>query len=219
MYTPTYFSESDADGFTIIQGAPFALLISSNSDGETATTHLPLMLDPDASTDAPVLLGHIARANPHRGALVDGASVLAVFTGANAYISPNWYPSKHAGAQTVPTWNYLAAHVSGRIEALPDIADKRRCVALLSDGFEGDGPRAWRLDDEPEDFVRKMLGGIHAFRIQVDAIQTKAKLSQNRAQLDRAGVINGLQATERPSDFALANAMLARGLDKDDGAD
>jgi transcriptional regulator len=215
MYSPPYFSEADADGLAIVREAPFALLISQGADGETATTHLPIILDPDAAPDAPVLLGHIARANPHCKALTDGTAVLAVFTGPNAYISPNWYPSKHAGAQTVPTWNYVAAHISGRIEALPDMADKRRCVTLLSDRFEGDGPRAWRLDDEPEDFIRKMLGGIYAFRIVVDDIQAKAKLSQNRSQLDRAGVINGLQATERPSDFALAEAMLARDLDKE----
>jgi transcriptional regulator len=215
MYSPPYFSEADADGLTVVREAPFALLISKGADGETATTHLPIILDPDAEPGKPMLLGHIARANPHSKVLTDGTGVLAVFTGANAYISPNWYPSKHTGTQTVPTWNYLATHISGRIEALPNIADKRRCVTLLSERFEGDGPRAWRLDDEPEDFIRKMLGGIYAFRIIVDNIQAKAKLSQNRAQLDRAGVINGLQATERPSDFALAEAMLARGLDEE----
>ncbi len=215
MYSPPYFSEADADGLAIVREAPFALLISKGADDATATTHLPIILDPDAEPCKPMLLGHIARANPHCKVLTDGTGVLAVFTGTNAYISPNWYPSKHAGAHTVPTWNFLASHISGRIEALPDIADKRRCVTLLSERFEGDGPRAWRLDDEPEDFIRKMLGGIYAFRIIVDDIQAKAKLSQNRAQLDRAGVINGLQATERPSDFALAEAMLARGLDKE----
>ena len=215
MYSPPYFSEADADGLAIVREAPFALLISKDADGETATTHLPIILDPDAAAGAPVLLGHIARANPHCKALTDGTAVLAVFTGPNAYISPNWYPSKHAGAQTVPTWNYLAAHIAGRIEALPDMADKRRCVTLLSERFEGDGSRAWRLDDEPEDFIRKMLGGIYAFKIIIDDIQAKAKLSQNRSQLDRAGVINGLQATERTSDFALADEMLARGLDKE----
>lgn len=215
MYTPTYFSEADADGLRVIREAPFALLISKDADDGATTTHLPIILDPDTSTDAPVLLGHIARANPHCKALSDGMSVLAVFTGPNAYISPNWYPSKHTGAQTVPTWNYLAAHVSGRIKALPDLADKRRCVSKLSERFECEGPRAWRLDDEPEDFIRKMLRGIYAFRIVVDAIQTKAKLSQNRSQLDRAGVMNGLKATQRASDLALAKAMLARGLDKE----
>lgn len=215
MYTPDYFAEMDADGLSVICDNPFALLMSECVDGAPPVSHLPLILDPDASPDAPVLLGHIARANPHRAALADRAKVMAVFTGANGYISPNWYPSKHAGAQTVPTWNYLATHVTGRIEALPDVAGKRRCVALLSERFEGDGPRAWRLEDEPEDFIRKMLGGIYAFRIVIEDIQAKAKLSQNRAQLDRAGVINGLQSTERPSDFALAEAMLRRGLDQE----
>jgi len=215
MYSPPYFSEADADGLAIVREAPFGLLISQGPDGETATTHLPIILDPDAEPGTPALLGHIARANPHCKALTDGTSVLAVFTGPNAYISPNWYSSKHEGAQTVPTWNYLAIHISGRIEAMPDIADKRRCVTLLSERFEGDGPRAWRLDDEPDDFIRKMLGAIYAFKIFIEDVQAKAKLSQNRAQLDRAGVINGLRATERPSDFALADAMVARGLDKE----
>lgn len=215
MYTPEYFAESDEDGLAVIHGNPFALLISDCADGAPPITHLPLIIDPDAPPSSPVLLGHIARANPHREALAEGANVTAVFSGANGYVSPNWYPSKHAGAQTVPTWNYLATHISGQIETLPDMADKRRCVSLLSDRFEGDGPRAWRLDDEPEDFIRKMLGGIYAFRITIRDMQVKAKLSQNRSQLDRAGVINGLQSTERPGDFALADAMLARGLEQE----
>lgn len=218
MYVPKHFAEETAAGLEVIRAHPFAVVVTADDAGSGTgapfATHLPLIIDPDIDADANslVLLGHIARANPHAKALSAGVMVRAIFSGPDGYISPNWYPSKHAGAEAVPTWNYIATHITGRIEPLPDIADKRRCVQLLSQVFEGDGPRAWKLDDEPEDYIRKMLGGIYAFRIKVDHIDVKAKLSQNRTAEDAAGAINGLQATERPGDFALAKAMSDRGI-------
>ena len=210
MYTPKYFAEPDAAGLAAIHAYPFALLATPRDGDLPAFTHLPLMLDPTASR--PTLLGHVARANPHGEALAAPGPALAVFSGPSAYISPNWYPSKHAGGQAVPTWNYVAVHVTGTLRPLPDVADKRRVVRDLSILFEGDGPRAWRLDDEPEDYVQKMLGGIVAFALEIETITAKAKLSQNRPILDQAGVVQGLRATGRPGDQALADAMTARGL-------
>jgi transcriptional regulator len=207
MYLPKYFAEAEAAGLEAITACPFALLITSSADGLPGVTHIPMMLDAEA--ERPTLLGHVARANPHGRVVEAPGPALAIFSGPNGYISPNWYPSKHAGKAAVPTWNYLAVHVTGQIKPLPDYADKRRVVRDLSLRFEGDKPRAWKLDDEPEDFVAKMLGGITAFALEIEDIQTKAKLSQNRPELDRAGVIEGLNATGSPMGAMLAARIAA----------
>lgn len=211
MYTPQHFAEDAAAGLEAVAAYPFAMLVTPADDGGLPPiSHLPMMLDPTAAR--PTLLGHVARANPHGRALEAHAPALAVFSGPSAYISPNWYPSKHAGGQTVPTWNYVAVHVTGRVRPLPDPADKRRVVADLSALFEGAGPQAWRLDDEPEDFVRKMLGGVTAFALEIETVEAKAKLSQNRPEADRVGVIAGLEGADRPSERAVAAAMRGRGI-------
>jgi len=211
MYAPKYFTEGDAEGLAAAEAHPFALLLTWNEDaaGPPVATHLPLILDPTASR--PTMLGHVARANPHARHLESARPGIAVFSGPDAYVSPNWYPSKQAGGDAVPTWNYVAVHITGALRPLPDVADRRRAVDLLSRHFEGDGPGAWRLDDEPEDFVRKMLGGIVAFSLEIERIEAKAKLSQNRNEADRAGVVAALEAAGGEA-AAVAAAMRSRGL-------
>lgn len=209
MYMPKHFTEAEAEGLAAIDAYPFALLATPGAPGDLpAVTHLPMTFD--GTSERRTLLGHVARANPHARALEVEGQALAIFSGPAAYISPNWYPTKHAGGQTVPTWNYVAVHVTGRVTPLPEVADKRRVVADLSSRFEGEGPRAWRLDDEPEDFVRKMLGGIVAFALEIETVEAKAKLSQNRPEIDRAGVIEGLQGAGDPASLAVVEAMTAR---------
>ena len=210
MYLPKHFAAEENDGLAVIREFPFAVMVTRAEDGAPLIDHLPMIQDPDAGRLT--LLGHLARANPSARALGVPTSATAVFSGPSAYISPNWYPSKHAGAQTVPTWNYLAVHVSGRVRPLSDYADKRRVVDLLSRRFEGDGPRAWKVDDEPEDFLRKMMGAITAFALDVETIEAKAKLSQNRASHDQTGVVQGLRLSQRRDAAALAEAMTARGI-------
>ncbi len=210
MYIPKYFEAPEDEALAVVRAHPFALLLTPAEGGLPGVTHLPLMLDPAA--ERPTLIGHVARANPHARALEASGPALAVFSGANAYISPNWYPSKHAGKAAVPTWNYVAVHATGAIRPLPDYSDKRRVIRDLSLLFEGDGPRAWRLDDEPEDFIEKMCGGIVAFALDIQTLEAKAKLSQNRPALDQAGVMQGLASTGTAGAAALAETMSAYGL-------
>lgn len=207
MYLPSHFALEAAHGLNAIEGFPFALILTPGpADALPPFSQAPMMLDPDADPARPALLGHVARANSHGRVLEVEGPASAVFTGPNGYISPNWYPSKREGKGVVPTWNYTAVQVTGRIRPIPDIAGKRRVVDLLAQAFEGDGPGAWRLDDEPEDYVRKMLGGITAFALEIEAVETKAKLSQNRTAEDRAGAIAGLRSIGA---LALADAMAA----------
>jgi len=207
MYVPKHFALEAARGLSAIRDFPFALILTPGADGGLPPfSQAPMMLDPDADPARPALLGHVARANGQARAFEAEGPAAAIFTGPNGYISPNWYPSKQAGAGVVPTWNYTAVQVVGRIRPIADAAGKRRVVDLLSRAFEGEGPGAWRLDDEPEDFVRKMLGGITAFALEVETVEAKAKLSQNRSADDRAGAIAGLR---NAGAHALADAMAA----------
>lgn len=216
MYVPKYFEDAADDGLETIRAYPFATLTTPGDDGLPLITHTPMLADEESQAFR--LIGHVARANPHARNLSVGGPAVAVFNGPNAYISPNWYPSKHAGKEAVPTWNYVAVHAIGTIRPLADYADKRRVVRALSIRFEGDGPSAWRLDDEPEDFVRKMLGGIVAFALDVERLESKAKLSQNRTASDRVGVIEGLKASDTSNGREVAAAMALRGLDGKENA-
>jgi len=211
LYVPSHFLGSKEDALNIIREHPFAVLVTTvANDSLPPVTQLPLILDQSLPHER--LLGHVARNNPHANALCQPSAVLALFSGPNAYISPTWYPSKSDGHGVVPTWNYVAVEITGKIQPISDEVEKRRCVNDLSKIFEGDEPSSWRLDDEPEDFVKNMLGGIVAFAIEIEKIEAKYKLSQNRSKLDQSGVIEGLQTSGRSDAASIMHEMVKRGL-------
>jgi transcriptional regulator len=180
VYTPAHFEASDP-GFchAVIRAYPFAVVVIDGT-----ASHLPLLVD---TTPAPngTLVGHVARASPHAEAVIAGASALAVFTGPHGYISPTWY----ATAPAVPTWNYCAVHARGTPRALDD-TNTRAYLDRLASTFDA----TWRLAAQPEDFQAKMLRGIVAFEVPVVELRGKAKLSQNRSDADRTGVIAALDS-------------------------
>ena len=117
MYNPAAFREDRPDILHgLIRAARLALLVSNGADGVPDVTHLPLALVEEEG----VLLGHVARANPHWQALRTAGRAVAVFQGAEAYVSPNWYPSKAEHHRVVPTWNYEAVHAEGPVEVIED---------------------------------------------------------------------------------------------------
>ena len=123
--------------------------------------------------------------------------MLAVFRGADAYISPNTYPSKADHHRHVPTWNYQAVHIHGTISFQHDSHSKRAAVALLTRLHERrqNGPAAWKMADAPADYIDGMLKAIVGFAIPIDRLEGKRKLSQNRSPADIAGVREGLAAS------------------------
>jgi transcriptional regulator len=154
--------------------------------------HIPLLAAPDGS-----LIGHVALANDMHRMVVDGQEVLAIFRGDDAYISPNFYPSKQEHHRHVPTWNYQVVHIYGEITFQHDEHTKRAAVGLLTRNHEHrlNGKDAWRMADAPVDYMQQMLGNIVAFRIKVQKTLAKSKLSQNREVRDYRGAITGLRAT------------------------
>jgi transcriptional regulator len=197
MYVPSHFAETREDvlhGF--IDANPFALLVT-NTDTGIEANHLPLLT---ASLHGQqLLLGHIARANTIWQRIVD-PMVLAIFSGSQRYISPSVFPSKHETGKMVPTWNYVAAHVKGRISFVHERADLLAHVHELTTKMESGRATPWHVADAPADFIDTLLGHIVGIRIEVVAIQGKWKLSQNRSTPDREGLMRAL--TEDPSQAA-----------------
>lgn len=190
MYNPGHFTESDPDEIgRILEDHPLATLVASSTSGLVAN-HLPLV-----RRDA-LLFGHVALANPLHADIANGAAVLAIFKGGDAYISPNWYPTKTATHRVVPTWNYQVAHVHGRIRWLHEPAAKRRIVSLLTNRHERalNGPDAWKMADAPADYLAEMIDKIVAFEIAIERIEAKSKLNQNHPAENRIAVSNKLAA-------------------------
>jgi len=187
MYLPRHFSEDDPAALAALMAAhPLATLVHQGPQGLTAD-HVPLWHDAAGGR----LLGHVARANP-AWQQADGQPVLAVFRGEQAYVSPNWYPSKAEHHKVVPTWNYAVVHVHGRLRAVSDAAWLRRLVGLLTDRHEAGQPQPWSVDDAPAAFIEQMLAAIVGIEITIERLEGKFKLSQNRSTADRHGVADGL---------------------------
>ena len=193
MYRPSYFREDRPEVLhALIRTHPFAQLITTGEQGLMANP-LPLLLDPDTSANG-TLRGHLARANDQVAALREGGQALVIFQGPQAYISPSWYPSKAEHGKVVPTWNYVAVHAWGRPRAIDDPAWLRRLVGDLTDAHERTRPNPWSVDVAPEDFIAAQLKAIVGIEIPIDRIDGKWKVSQNRSEPDRRGVVEGLRA-------------------------
>ena len=199
MYTPTHFRETRSDALHALMHAyPFATLVT-HGDAGVAANHLPLEL-----VDG-VLHGHVARGNEL--ACADGAEVLAIFRGPDAYVSPNWYPSKHETGREVPTWNYAVVQVHGHLRVIEDRDWLRRLLERLTERHEAGQPKPWRVSDAPPEHTEKLLGAIVGLEIQIERIEGKFKLSQNHPAANRAGVIEGLQRRNGRGDAELADLM------------
>lgn len=184
MYTPAHFAEGDADEIErLISTHPLATVVAVTPDGLSAN-HLPLL------RSGSKLTGHVALANSIHEEVADGAPVLAIFQGADAYVSPNWYPSKAETHQAVPTWNYQVVHVHGYIRWLRDAAAKRRVVSLLTSRHEKalNGEGAWKMGDAPADYLEDKISNIVALEITIGRIEAKSKLNQNHPESNRRAV-------------------------------
>lgn len=202
MYTPASFRNDDkAAAFELISAYGFATLITVEAGG-AVVSHLPMIGDAAKG----VLRGHLARANPH-SALIAGRRHLALFEGANAYVSPDWY----AGTQEVPTWNYSAVHIEGAANIIADPAGVDALLAELSDFHESrrhdlEGGKIWKMEKLTSETLRKMRAAIVAFEIRVERLEFKAKLSQNRTAVDHQTVAEKL-ASGNEGQRAVAAAM------------
>jgi transcriptional regulator len=207
MYLPPAFEEKDPETLWQIVRAHSLGLLISQAHSELAANLVPFEVS--LASGQATLLAHLAKANP-QGRDLTGQDVLVVFQGANAYVSPQWYPSKREHGKVVPTWNYAVVQVRGRARVIDDPRWLHAQVSRLTDRHEQGiaTGKAWQVGDAPEDFIQSQLKGIVGLEIAVTQITGKLKTSQNRQVPDRAGVAQGLEAQGGAQNLAMA-AMVA----------
>lgn len=193
MYIPAHFAESRPEELhRVIREHPLGVLVTHGSEGLDAD-HIPFMLLPDEGPYGR-LRAHVARANPVWQRCPTGTPVMVVFRGAEAYISPSWYPSKHETHRQVPTWNYEVVHAQGTITILDDEKSVRGIVARLTQRHEAAEPRPWKMGDSAPEYIDSLLRNIVGIEISITSLVGKSKLGQNREPRDRTAAADTLGA-------------------------
>lgn len=207
MYGPAHFSIDDqGEIIALVEAHPFASIVAAGPEGPIAA-YAPLLVERDEAGKPAALIGHLARANPFGDQVADGAAALAIFRGADAYVSPSFYPTKQEHGRVVPTWNYLAVEAAGPIAFTREPEALRNLVTRLTDRMEMTRAAPWTVSDAPATYVDKLLNAITGVRIAIRSLQGKAKLSQNKSEVDRLGVFDHLSQSRDPLDQRVAAAM------------
>jgi transcriptional regulator len=228
MYMPRHFSWTDmAEIGAFVDAAQSAYLVTFDGTRPVATL-LPVIWErPDglAQADAETgaapgsygrLLGHIAIANTQWQTAAAGAEALVIVAGPQAYISPSWYESKTRHGRVVPTWNYETVHMTGTVAFHQDPEWLRSFVTRLTTLHEGGREHPWAVSDAPPEYIDGQLRAIVGVELTITAIEAKQKLSQNRSELDREGVVTGLREVAGAGPAAVADLMAAQ-LAQDQG--
>lgn len=208
MHAAPAFRMDDSQAMAaFIEARHFATLVVSDEDGPVAA-HIPMILNRDGAGTAVSLEGHVARNNPLAALAGQRIRALAIFTGADAYVTPSLYLSKREHGKVVPTWNYVAVHVSGTLEAFNDGDALLQQVNRITDMMEQPAAVPWKVSDAPDDYVSKMLNAITGVRLTISGIEGIRKLSQNRSEADRASVLNGFTHSNDHAARELAVEMI-----------
>jgi len=198
MYIPSFNKfENQQDAIAFMRRYSFATIVSVK-DGLPVATHLPFLVE---EKDGVVTLkSHFAKANPQANDSID-TMVLVIFTEPHAYISPKHYEK----VENVPTWNYLAVHAYGKFKVLEGEENKAALLKATIQNFEAEYLKQW--ESLPDKYKQNMMKGITAFEIVVDDLQAKAKLSQNRSEIERENIITGLEHSDNTVESETAEYM------------
>jgi transcriptional regulator len=205
MYLPPQFKGDRAQAAALINEHPFASLVSVGDAGLPYVTHLPLHLE--MRGEQMVLLGHVAKPNPHWRYLQARPQAVVTFLGPHAYLSPKVYPD----LARVPTWNYLAVHCTVQATLIEDPAAKDALLKKLIGDHEPPYAQQWR--DLGEEFAHKMMAGIVGFELQVTDFQCKIKINQHRRESHAA--MKAMYAAGTEDERALAAWMTRLGMAED----
>ena len=207
MYIPKHFQQQKHEAlYELIRKHPLTTLVVNTSSGLCAN-HIPLRLFCNNSTNI-VLQVHIAKSNPLWKE--SSGEALAIFQGADAYISPNWYPTEKEHGKVVPTWNYVAVHASGQIQFVHKRCWKMNFLHSLTTEHESNQEKPWAVSEAPKEFTEKMLSAIVGFEIAVHELNGQWKISQNQMEKNQTGVIDDLSASSDSSAKAVARVMAER---------
>ena len=193
----------DGDVNAFLEAVGAAELVTTGPDGYPEATLMPFARDGDR------LLLHMARANPHWRSIAPRSAALAIVLGAQAYVSPSWYASKAEHGRVVPTWNYSAVHIYGRVDVHHEEGWLASVVERLTAQHEQARAHPWSVDDAPEEYVKAQLKAIVGVELAVERVEAKAKLSQNRSDGDYLGVIAGLEGEGGAREAEVARSMRA----------
>jgi transcriptional regulator len=209
MYIPDHFRPTDADVAELLAHLGAADLITMTSEGLLATM-LPLIHEPPGSTPGAGengrLMGHVARNNRQWRIPAEGEA-LVIARGPDAYISPSWYAAKREHGRVVPTWNYITAHIHGRLIVHDDPAWVETNVRTLTARHEGRRAAPWSVDDAPPEYIAGQLRAIVGLEVAISRIEAKFKLGQNRSDADMEGAIEGLEASGQGATAAAMEAV------------
>jgi transcriptional regulator len=169
-------------------------------------THIPVLLNRTA-TPYGMLFGHISRQNVQSKTFDGSQPAVVVFRGPHSYISPRWYSKPDA----VPTWNFSVVHATGRLKAVTDPDALHTLLAKLIAKFEGPGS-AYDFGKLPESYVKGLIGGIIGFEMQVELLEGKFKLGQERSEADKQAILKNLQTAKTArSMYEFTDAFYKRG--------
>jgi len=206
MYMTRHFAVTDLAQITAVVDAVQSADLVTFDGTKPVSTLLPVIWDRPMDGYGR-LLGHIAIANDQWKTGMPGAQALAIVHGPQAYISPSWYESKTRHGRVVPTWNYEVVHLTGPVTFHQDTEWLRALVTRLTRLHEGDREHPWAVTDAPPDYIAGQLRAIVGVELTITSIEAKQKLSQNRSELDREGVVAGLQQEPGAGPAAVAGLM------------
>ena len=202
MYIPRHNEEKRVSVMhELIVSQPLGTLVTLGSSGLFAS-HIPMILENDGS-EFGVLKGHISRANTQWRDFVPTVDSLAIFSGHQHYITPNWYPGTKEHGKEVPTWNYVVVHAYGPLKVIEDKDWLLTNVEKLTNIHEAGSPVPWKVSDAPQDYIKSQLNGIIGVEIPIQRLEGKWKVSQNRTEGERKGVIEGLSKLNTPESLAM----------------
>jgi transcriptional regulator len=209
MYVPHYFREERPEVLaTAVRHIKLSALVTPCTTG-LQISHIPMFLRVAENGDW-TLESHVARGNTHWSSANKEASSAAIFQGAQAYISPSWYATKGASGKVVPTWNYIAIHAHGQLEAIEDGTWLMRHLHELTDANESSRDQPWSVDDAPAEYIEALSSAIVGLKLHVSRVEASWKMNQNKSEADRTGVMAGLEREEFGEDVA----EIMRGLEE-----
>lgn len=194
MYVPNANAEDDWEQVEfLIKNFPLATIVTIQ-EGKIVANHIPFYLKIEG--DKKFLYAHVAKANPQLPSWRDNDNVLVIFQSQNAYITPNYYPTKQETHKFVPTWDFGAVHIQGKSTIIDEKAFIRTQLQSLTDQEEAKRNKegeVWKVDDAPEKYIDLKLKAITGLKIEIVSTECKFKFEQgmNRKEVD--GVINGLK--------------------------
>jgi len=199
MYVPKYFEPPSVESVReFIDKHSFAILVGGH-DGKLLATHIPLLLH--VTEDEEYLEGHIARGNQQQSMFKAGLPMMAIFREQHSYVSSSWY--NHIN---VPTWNYIAVHITGTASVIEG-EDLHQSIERLVSKYEPADRSGFYLEQMPKEMLEREMKGIVGFRLSIDKLEAAFKLSQNRDDEDYNSIIQQLQIAEDPMSRLIADEM------------